>query len=549
MGEQQGIAQDQWRVFSRTGTTHLVAISGQHIGLIAGFAYFLGCGIWSRLGVTLLYLAAPRFGALMALFAAFLYAALAGFSIPIQRALIMVAVVMIGILISRRTPAFNLLLLALLLVLLLDPVVVMAAGFWLSFASVAAILYAMSGRIRVPDRWWRSGRIHVAVAVGLTPIVLMLFGQNPLLGPLANAVAVPWVSFIVVPLVLLGALSLMLFEPLGSLLLTGAVEALEGLWPYLKWLAGFDLAIWRRPALAPWTSITACVGVVLVLMPRGLPARWVGLIWLLPLLYTEPQRPAEGEFWFTLLDVGQGLAAVVETPRHVLIYDTGPWFSEDFDSGEAVIAPYLQHQGIDQVNTVMISHGDSDHIGGLKSLLEQVAVGRIVTSVPALIEHPWVEPCEEGQRWRWDGVDFAVLHPPPGHTGQENDHSCVLQVSSAGKKVVLLPGDIECTAEAQLVRRRTADLKAQVLIAPHHGSKTSSSSSFIEAVDPDYVLFPVGYRNRYGFPKEEVQQRYLKQGVIMLNVAEAGAIRWAIGDRIALPDRYRYSHRRYWHSR
>ncbi len=200
----------------------------------------------------------------------------------------------------------------------------------------------------------------------------------------------------------------------------------------------------------------------------------MGLIWLLPLLYTEPSRPAESEFWFTLLDVGQGLAAVVQTPRHVLIYDTGPWFSEDFDSGEAVIAPYLQHQGIDHVNTVMISHGDSDHIGGLKSLLEQVAVGRIVTSVPALIEHPRVEPCEEGQRWRWDGVDFVVLHPPPGHTGQENDRSCVLRVS-VGKKVVLLPGDIERTAEAQLVRRHTADLKAQILIAPHHGSKTSSS--------------------------------------------------------------------------
>ena len=283
-------------------------------------------------------------------------------------------------------------------------------------------------------------------------------------------------------------------------------------------------------------------------MPRGLPARWVGLICLLPLLYTEPPRPTESEFWFTLLDVGQGLAAVVQTPRHVLIYDTGPWFSEDFDSGEAVIAPYLQHQGIDYVNTVMISHGDSDHIGGLKSLLEQVAVGKIVTSVPALIEHPRVEPCEEGQRWRWDGVDFAVLNPPPGQTGSENDRSCVLRVS-VGEKVVLLPGDIERMAEAQLVRQHTADLKAQILIAPHHGSKTSSSSSFIEAVDPDYVLFPVGYRNRYGFPKEEVQQRYLKQGVITLNVAEAGAIRWVIGDRIALPDRYRHSHRRYWHSR
>jgi competence protein ComEC len=290
------------------------------------------------------------------------------------------------------------------------------------------------------------------------------------------------------------------------------------------------------------------MGVLLILMPRGIPARWTGLIWLLPLLYTQPSRPAQGEFWFTLLDVGQGLSAVVHTHSHVLVYDTGPRFSKSLDSGEAVVTPYLQHHGIHHVDTVMISHGDSDHIGGLRSLLENVSVGNIITSVPALIQHSQVEACQEDQQWRWDGVDFRVLHPPPGATGQDNDRSCVLRIS-VEDKAVLVPGDIERAAEARLVYRHAADLRARILVAPHHGSNSSSTPGFLEAVDPDYVLFPVGYRNRFGFPRREVEERYLKRGVAALNVAEEGALRFRIQDRIAPPERYRHIMRRYWHSR
>lgn len=548
IGEQQGISRDQWRVLTRTGTSHLVAISGTHIGLIAGFAYFLGRWLWSRLGAAVLVLAAPRFGAGLGLLAALLYATLAGFSIPTQRALIMVTVVMTGMFVNQRVLPFDLLILALLLVLISDPLAVMAAGFWLSFASVVIILYVMSGRIAVAGWWWKFGRIHVAIAIGLTPLLLMLFGQNPVLGPLANALAVPWISFIVVPLVLLGTLLITAFEPIGALLLGTAALALKWLWPYLAWLAGLELASWQRSALASWAAASACIGVLLILMPRGIPARWAGIFWLLPLLYTQPSRPAQGEFWFTLLDVGQGLSAVVHTHSHVLVYDTGPRFSNSLDSGEAVLTPYLQHHGIHHVDTVMISHGDSDHIGGLRSLLENVSVGNIITSAPALIQHSQVEPCKEDQRWRWDGVDFRVLHPPPGAGGQDNDRSCVLRIS-VEDKAVLVPGDIERAAEARLVHRHAADLRARILVAPHHGSNSSSTPDFLEAVDPDYVLFPVGYRNRFGFPKREVEERYLKLGVAALNVAEEGAIRFRVQDRITPPERYRHIMRRYWHSR
>lgn len=549
IGAQDGISSDQWRVLNRTGTSHLVAISGLHVGLVAGFGYFLGRWLWSLPGSTVLRLAAPRFGAVTGMLAALAYSALAGFAVPTQRTLIMIAVVMVGLFTHRWPAPLDLLLIALLLVLAVDPFAVMSPGFWLSFASVAFILYGMRARVGPHGLWWRYGRIHVVVAIGLTPVLLVLFGQNPLLGPLANLVAVPWVSFVVVPLVLAGTLLLSVWEGPGLWLLRAGADTLTWIWPYLSWLSSLDYASWSRPIPEPWVAGAACIGALLLLMPRGIPGRWLGLVWLLPLGFYPPARPGQGELWFTLLDVGQGLAAVVQTKDHVLVYDTGPKFSESFDTGRAVVVPYLRKHGTDRVDIVVISHGDNDHIGGLASLLDEISVGRVITSAPARVAHPRVEPCHDGLVWRWNDVEFRLLHPSPSaEVLRDNDRSCVLRIA-VGDRVLLLPGDIERAAENSLLTRHLSELHAQILVVPHHGSRTSSTPKFVAAVEPEYVLFAVGYRNRFGFPRAEVLKRYADIGALALNTAEEGALQFRIGNTISAPERYRRTMARYWHGR
>lgn len=548
LGVAQEITPDEWRVFNRTGTSHLVAISGLHVGLIAALGFLAGRWLWSLWGRGVLYVAAPRVGAITGLLCAFLYAGLAGFSIPTQRTVIMLAVVMLGTVWGRGIARVDLLAIALVMVLILDPAAVLAPGFWLSFGAVALILFGMSGRVQATGIWWRIGRLHWVVGLGLTPLLLFFFAQNPLVGPLANVVAVPWVSFVVVPLVLLGTGLLELSGTGAAAMLTAAVMCLDWLWVYLHWLAQFDYASWQRPIPEVRVVAAATVGVLILLVPRGIPARWIGLVWLLPLIAEPPLRPAAGELWLTVLDVGQGLAVVARTGRHVLVYDTGPRLSSDLDTGRVVVAPFLRQQGITHIDTLIISHGDNDHIGGLKSLHEEISVGTLLSSVPKDTGYPGTAACRRGQRWRWEGIGFAMLHPAPGSPGRENDRSCVLQIS-IGDLAVLLPGDIEAGAEEVLVRRYGARLRSQVLVAPHHGSKSSSSLLLLDAVDPRYVVYSSGYRNRYGFPHREVAERYQERGTIALTTAASGAVTFRIGTRVGQPLAYRQQAARYWHSR
>ncbi|MGH8582191.1 MAG: DNA internalization-related competence protein ComEC/Rec2 [Gammaproteobacteria bacterium] len=548
IGVQEGIASAQWRVFNATGTSHLISVSGLHIALVAGIGFVLGRWGWSLAGRGALYLPAPRAGALIGLLAAALYAALAGFSVPTQRSLVMVAVLMLGLLRDERLASAELLALALLAVLLIDPLAVMAAGFWLSFGAVAFIVYGMQARHGKPSLWWRIGRVHLVVALGLTPLLLMLFGQDPLIGPIANLVAVPYVSLLVLPLVLIGSACAGFAETFAAYCLQVAAILLDWLWIYLDWWSRFDTMLWQRPLPAGWAIAAGSVGVALLLMPRGMPARWLGLVWCLPLLVYTPQRPATGEIWFSLLDVGQGLAALVQTHRHALLFDAGARYSERFDAGRAVILPYLREQGIRALDTVIISHADNDHRGGWPGVREAVPVARVLTSAPALIEGPQVRPCRAGAHWEWDGVQLAILHPPAQAIGSENNQSCVLRVSNRDH-AVLLTGDIEVEAERQLIEHYAGDLKAQILVAPHHGSHSSSSPEFIEAVAPAYVLFPVGYRNRYGFPAADIVARYTARGARVYNSAAEGMIRFEIGTAIAPPYRHRAFSRRYWHTR
>lgn len=551
IGQRAAIDPAQWQVLTATGTNHLVAISGLHVGMVAGLAFFLLRFLWSRSARLSLRWPAPRAGAVAAVVAAVLYAALAGFSIPTQRTVIMVLVVMVSVMLGRSGRPMSVLSLALLTVLIWDPLAVLEPGLWLSFAAVALIFYGMGQRLAPRGLWWKWGRVQVLVAVGLAPLLLILFQRVSLVAPAANLLAVPWVTLVVVPLSLLGTALLGLGSALGAVLLQMAAGAMGGLWPLLAGLAHSGAAQWLQAPPPFWAYVPALLGTLWLLAPAGVPGRWLGVVLLAPMVMVSPARPSAGEVWFTLLDVGQGLAAVVETADHTLVFDTGPATGERFDAGSAVVLPYLRQAGIHRIDTLIVSHGDMDHRGGAAAILSQGEVGRLLTSVPDKI--PWkrgvAEPCRAGQQWQWDGVRFEILYPFPAQTDQGNDASCVLRVATA-RHAVLLPGDIEKRSERRLVTRATAQLAADILVAPHHGSNTSSTTAFLEAVRPRYVLFAVGYRNRYGFPKPAVTARYAAEGVVLLDSAHAGAIRFRLdaSPLLAAPERYRPASRRYWNS-
>jgi len=527
MGERQAITDQQWQVLMRTGTNHLVAISGLHIGLVAGLGFVFMRRLWSLIPGLALRWPAPSAAAVAGLILGFIYAALAGFSIPTQRALVMVAVALLAVLLQRHRQPSQVLAVALIVILSIDPLSVLAAGFWLSFAAVAIILFVMNNRLsdrgRWQNWWWRWGRLHVLVTLGLIPSLLVLFQRLPLLSPLANFMAVPWVSLLLVPVVLLGTVLLPLSASLGQGLLHLANLLVSVLWPLLAAIASLDVAQWTQHVPLGWTVLAALVGTLMLLLPRGVPGRWLGLIWLAPVLLLAPARPGQGAVSFTLLDVGQGLAAVVQTRHHVLVYDTGPRYSPGFDAGEAVVVPYLRHQGVNKIDLLMLGHGDNDHIGGAESLRQQIHVRRVSSSVPGKVYWTRAEACQDTQHWQWDGVDFDVLHPGPGRVWQGNNASCVLRVSN-GQQSILLSGDIEAFAERRLVATQGTLLASDVLVTPHHGSKTSSTAGFIKAVNPAYALFPVGYRNRYHFPQTEVLQRYRAHGSHVLRSDFHGAI-------------------------
>ncbi len=542
VGLKEGIDGDEWAVLRRSGTAHLMAISGLHVGLVAVLAYGLGGFLWRRSARLCRRLPAPRAAALAAVSGAFGYAMLAGFALPTQRAFIMVFALAGGALVGRRWPVSSRLAMAALVVLLLDPFAVLGPGFWLSFGAVTLILLGMGARVGVGRRpWWRWGRVHLLVGLGLAPITAGAFGLAPLVTPLANLVAVPWVSVVVVPLTLLGVACLGVWPALGALLLEGARLMLVVLWPLLEGLAGLG---WELPGTLPLPAIAAAMaGVVLLFAPAGLAGRWLGLIWLLPLVLAPRSEPREGEALVTLLDVGQGLAAVVRTASHVLVYDTGPRFRSGSDTGDMVVAPYLQSRGLGRLDLLMVSHGDSDHAGGVASVRRALTVERVMYGGGrAAVDG---EACEAGQEWRWDGVDFAVLHPPPGNGFTGNDGSCVLAVGNGAGRL-LLTGDLERGGEAALVAEG-ADLSAAVLQVPHHGSRTSTTAPFLRAVSPRLGLIPVGFGNRFGLPHREVLARLEAAGVRLLDTAGCGAITLTLAPQgPGEPECYRRAHPRPW---
>jgi len=546
-GDDDAIPDDQWQVLSRTGTGHLVAISGMNIGLVAGLAYFLVRLLWAGLGRAALWIPAPRIASGAALLAALMYAALAGFAIPTQRALVMLIIVLAAMQSGRKLAASSVLALAMLAVLLVDPLSVLAAGFWLSFAAVAVIVLVVRTERGQgwPHRLLAWGRLQWAIAIGLLPLLLYLFQQTSVVGPFANLAAIPVIEIIVIPATLLGiAAEQFLPDVVAAFLLAVAAGAIEGLWPLLEALARLPVAIWAQHAPPIWALATSLVGVLLLLAPPGFPARWLGIVWLLPLLLARPPGPSAGEIWLTLLDVGQGLSAIIRTSSRVWVFDTGARFSARLDAGRAVIVPFLRYHGISRIDTLIVSHGDNDHIGGSASLLAEIPVSAIYSGVPSRI--PGAQDCRAGQQWELEGVRFEILHPGDDPKLKGNNRSCVLRIAGPHGRI-LLPGDITVRAEHQLVRTHVDQLRADLLVVPHHGSKTSSSDIFLDTIAPRYALFPVGYRNRYRHPDPGVVRRYLERDIRLADSAESGAIEIRFtADGIHLT-RYRVAHRRYWH--
>ncbi|HEY7841125.1 MAG TPA: DNA internalization-related competence protein ComEC/Rec2, partial [Gammaproteobacteria bacterium] len=410
VGDSAGVAAPDWSVLTRTGTSHLLAISGLHIALVAAIGFALVRRLWPIMGRASLWLPAPRAGAIAATVAAAIYSALAGFGVPTQRALIMVLAWTVASGFCRRTGFTFVLAAALLAVLVYDPYAVLSPGFWLSFGAVAVIGFGMGARTGNGDWWRRWGRVHLIVGVGLLPVLVYWFHQLPVLTVPANLVAVPWISLLTVPLVLLACLVLPLHAQGGNALLDLALVSMDLLWPFLRLLAETRISVLSSPESGLPAVMLALLGAAILMLPRGVPGRWLGVCWMLPLLVPAAGPPGDGEFRLAVLDVGQGLAVVVRTREHVLLYDTGPRFGPGFSAGSAVILPWLRQAGIDRIDVLTLSHGDSDHAGGLSDVRDGIPVDRILSGTPESVPLP-VEACAAGQRWRWDGVEFEVLHP------------------------------------------------------------------------------------------------------------------------------------------
>ncbi len=551
LGEKNEMSEKRWEILTATGTNHLLAISGLHISLVSGFVFFIVLQLWKLSETLCLLIAAQRIAAIAGIIASVLYAMLAGFAIPTQRAVVMVSVVLLAIYYSKTIRPWNILAIALLAVLVWDPFSVLSPGFWLSFLAVAIIFYTIAEKQAKQSWIYHIGRMQLVLAVGLLPLTLVLFQQAALIAPIANMFAVPWVSFVVVPLVLLGSGLLILSQTLSAWVLQIAGYSVDVFWAVLTFLYKLPNANWFHAAPG-WVLIPAGIAIILLLAPRGWPAKLLCIPLLSPLVFAPASELLdEDELRVAVLDVGQGLAVVLEHDQYVLVYDTGPKFSKSFNAGESVVLPYLLERGIDEIDMLVVSHADKDHAGGAQSLLSNIDVKRMVTSTPSNYKHAFMSECKAGIRWEWKGVHYQFLHPGKDMHGlSKNNGSCVLLVRHR-QGSVLITGDIERPIERFLVENKPDLLDTDVLIVPHHGSNSSSTAAFIQTTSPEYAIFTTGYRNPYGFPNKKVIARYEEFGSALMNTASEGMITFAFLNQngLKLHTGYREKRRRFWHSR
>ncbi|WP_247255338.1 DNA internalization-related competence protein ComEC/Rec2 [Pseudomonas moorei] len=537
LGDGGGLSRQDWQVLQDTGTVHLLVISGQHIGLLAGVVYLLIAGL-ARYGLWSNRLPWLPWACGLAFAAALGYGLLAGFDVPVRRACLMIGLVLLWRLRFRHLGVWWPLLLALNGVLLLDPLASLQPGFWLSFAAVAVLIFTFGGRLG-PWLWWQTWtRAQWLIAIGLGPLLLVLGLPISVSGPLVNLLAVPWISLVVLPPALLGTLLLPVpYVGEGLLWITGGL--IDGLFWVLGWVAG-QVPAWVPTAIPPWVWAIGTLGAFLLLLPRGVPIRPLGWPMLLLLVFPPRTEIPEGiaEVW--QLDVGQGLAILVRTRHHTLLYDAGPRFGDN-DLGERVVLPTIRKLGVDGIDLMLISHAHADHAGGARAIAQGLRVRHVLGGEPAELPGELnAGGCESGRRWTWDGVNFELWQW--AHARESNPKSCVLQIEASGERM-LLTGDIDMAAERALLDSPLA-VATDWLQSPHHGSRSSSSMALLNALQPKAVLISRGQGNSFGHPHPTVLARYKKLGMAIYDSAEQGAIHLQLG-RYEAPRSMRLE-RRFW---
>lgn len=550
MGEQSRISPQRWQLFSDTGTNHLFVISGLHIGLVAMVSFTLGWRALAVLWGPSLRWPAQQLAAFAAMLASSGYALMAGFTLPTQRALVMVLVFLSAYLSGRRLSLSLRYCLALNLVLLLDPLATTSAGFWLSFMAVGVlILFAaptlclkeeMSATDRLLSKLKQSWRAQWVVFAGLLLPMLFWMGQVSLIAPLVNLVAIPLVGVLLVPLLLLALVVAVINEAAAGSILELCDRLLSMLLYLLDIAAGlgnslqFELVF---PGLSSYLFLLLAIG--LALLPRGTPGRYLALPFCLPLLLPALEKPRQGELWVDVFDVGQGLSVLLRTRDHSLLYDTGAGRPPGWTAAAAIVIPALRRLGVYRLDSLLVSHGDNDHAGGMDVMLDTYPEASLLANRDG-------SRCQAGDRWYWNEVSFEILHPQQTGATSNND-SCVLRVQ-AGNQAVLLPGDIEAAVEWDLALKFGGRLHSSLLIAPHHGSASSSSYPFIKVVNPQQVVFSTGYRNGFSHPAAQVEARYREWGIASYNTADCGMLSFRLGSKAAAaePGVYRHRHRKYW---
>lgn len=570
VGFKTGISDQQWELLRSTGTAHLVAISGLHVGLVAA---------WVLLGGKLLLVCARRIMLMTSsartlpdlrvwlliasLFLASSYALLAGFELPTQRAVLMLGVWILAALRLRFLPPLAALCIALAVILSTNVLNPLSAGFWLSFGTVATLIYLHRGHIRAPvtsprgslthrfSQFRQTARTHCLLGIVLLPVTAWFFQSGSLLAPVANLIAVPWVAMVSVPLALLTLVASIVSDSLALPLLALTIHSLHYLMEFLTLLDATQLSSIVLVMPGASAFLLSIAGLLVVFGPRGLKLRTMALPLFLPAVLFNTAAPASDRFDVHFLDVGQGLAVLVFSGNETLLFDTGGKISPQLSMFEAVVVPFLHASGRKRIDTLVVSHGDEDHAFGVSDVIARYPDIRVYASQNlSSLKDKTSQPCQAGITWKVESVNFGFLHPNFATRGGDNDHSCVL-LAHSGKSRVLLTGDIEAAAEEQLLSNfdDNEHFPVTIMSAPHHGSDTSSTQNFVDKLRPEYVVFSAGARNRFGFPHSDVKLRYNLSGSDVFVTGSDGAVSFSLGPEGLTypPSTWWHSHRRFWH--